>query len=191
MKYRSDTRGFSLVELIIAMGIIAVFSGIVFAGVGYANAGRTKKASNMLNSKLTYIQTETMSKKGITFLYLYKKSDGIFMCSLNTEDTGNEKGITSRTELDAYLSSRDVGSKLCDSKVTITGKGASSLVLDESNMLKIGYSKSTGAFTYSNDGSLAADGTLYNKEFMERVELSGREKFTIKLIRATGKHYIE
>ncbi len=191
MKRRSDTRGFSLVELIIAMGVMAVLSVAIFGGVSYINSGKTKKASNTLNSKLTYIQTETMTKKGNMYLYVYKTPKGIYMLTMNGEIAGGANGFLSRTELDTYLASNDGGVKLCDSKVTIQGKGSSSLTLTETNMLKIGYSKSTGAFTYSNDGSLAADGTLHNKEFLSRLELTGKETFYIRMVKATGKHYIE
>lgn len=191
MKRKSDTRGFSLVELIIVIGIMAVLTGVTFGVFGYINAGKTKKASNKLNSKLTYIQTETMTKKGDTYLYLYKTSDGIYTCTINGLNTGNPSGFLSRSELDTYLAAHNVGDKICDSKVTITGKGSTTLVLSETNMLKVGYSKSTGAFTYSNDGSLADDGTLRNKEFLNRLELKGKQTFYIKLIKATGKHYIE
>ena len=191
MKRKSDIRGFSLIELIIAMGVFAVLSVAIFGGVSYINAGKTKKASNTLNSKLTFIQTETMTKKGNMYLYVYKKDDGIYTCNLGTEVTGDANGFLTRAELDTYLAGHDAGTKICDSKVTITGKGSSSLTLTDSNMLKIGYSKSTGAFTYSNDGSLAADGTLHNKEFLSRLELTGKETFYIKMIKSTGKHYIE
>ncbi len=191
MKKKSDTRGFSLIELIIAMGVFAVLSVAIFGGISYINAGKTKKASNALNGKLTFIQTETMTKKGTVFLYVYKTADGIYMCALNGESTGYPDGFMSRAELDSYVAGHDVATKLCDSRVTITGKGSSSLTLTDTNMLKIGYSKSTGAFTYSNDGSLAADGTLHNKEFLSRLELTGKETFYIKMIKATGKHYIE
>lgn len=191
MKIKKDTRGFSLIELIIVMGIMAIFASAIIGTMGYLNAGRTKKASAKLNSKISYIQTETMTKKGNTYLYLYKKSDGIYMCTLNGQKAGiAADGFASRSELDSYLASQDIGDKLCDSKVTITGKntagGSMSLELSESNMLKIGYSKSTGAFTYCNDGDPGKQSDFYNC-----LELSGKETFKIKLIRATGKHYVD
>ncbi len=186
MEKKLNQRGFTLVEMIITIAIMAIIATVTVGATGYINSGKTKKASNKLNSKLTFIQTETMTKKGDTNLYIYKKSDGIYICTVNA----SSGDFTSRTELDTYLGSHDIESKLCDSKVTLTGEttggaAATPLELNENNMLKIGYSKSTGAFTYSNNGSTSA------AEFYNRIEMSGKQTFHIRMIQATGKHYIE
>ena len=39
MDIRKDQRGFSLVELIITMAIMAVFAGAIIGGLTYLNAG--------------------------------------------------------------------------------------------------------------------------------------------------------
>lgn len=184
MNRLQDQRGFSLVELIIMMGIMAVLSGAIVGTMGYMNSGRTKKASSKLDTKLDYIQTETMTKKGNTYLYIYTKSDGVYTCILNEQDGD----FTSRASLDAYSDLAAWESKLCDSKVKIisskSGSSGSGLSLDSNNMLKIGYSKSTGAFTYSNSGSVTAT------DFYDSIELSGKDTFKIKLVQKTGKHFV-
>lgn len=203
MNVRKDMRGFSLIELIIVMAIMAIFAGVFAGAMGYINTGKTKKASAKLNSRLTYIQTETMTKKGETYLYIYQTSDGVHYCILSSEEDSNgdgspdyPKGFRSRSELDSYLSANDIGSKLCDSTVKLSGKdstggGLAPLTLGTGNMLKIGYSKATGAFTYSNNGQLDTNGEFDDVPFYSAVELSGKQTFTIKLVKTTGKHFVE
>lgn len=188
MKRLQDQRGFSLVELIIVMGIMGIFAGAIAGTMGYLNSGRTKKASNKLDTKLDYIQSETMTKEGNTYLYIYVKSDGVYTCILNEKTSGTAGGFQSRSDLNNYSGLADVEGKLCDSKVEIisskSGSSGSSLTLDTNNMLKIGYSKSTGAFTYSNDGDPV------HTDFYDNIELTGKETFKIKLVQKTGKHFI-
>lgn len=203
MDIRKDQRGFSLVELIITIAIMAVFAGAIIGGLTYLNAGKTKKASAKLNNEISSIQTATMTKKGETYLYLYRTNDGVFSSIVSsTYDADNDgtpdfpDGFMNRADLNTYLTNGGSQTKICDSTVSIKGKvgtgtGADPMSLDTTNMLKIGYSKGTGAFTYCNNGTLDSGKAMIEMPFYSMIEMSGKEKFTIQLVKATGKHFIK
>lgn len=197
MDIRKDTRGFSLIELVITMGIMAVFASAIIGGLSYMNAGRTKKASAKLNNEISGIQTATMTKKGETYLYVYRTSDGVYTSTVNS----GVAEYDTRASLDAgYAAGKFGRTKICDSSVKITGKkdpaggaggGAASIDLSTTNMLKIGYSKGTGAFTYSNEGTVDAGKTKSEMPFYSVIEMSGKETFKIQMVKATGKHFVK
>jgi hypothetical protein len=185
------------------MGIMAVFAGGIFGALGYINRGKTKKAAATINSKLSYIQTQNMTKKGSAYLYLYKTSNGIYTAVLQEQDldgsgeieTSEKLDFADRTALDTYLAAHsDIGSFLCSSRVDVTGDVSGSSLSDpltESNMIKIGYSKGTGAFTCSNRGSVDEAPAVSTDRFFDTITLTGSETFTVKLVKNTGKHYVE
>lgn len=199
MDVRNDRRGFSLIELIIAMGIMSIFAGALIGGLGYINAGKSKKAAAKLDNAISRIQTDTMTKKGETYLYLFQTNEGVFFCTLNSEEDLDSdgspdypNGFTTRAQLTGYVNGGGDAGKLCDSAVTVKGQsGSSSVTLSESNMLKIGYSKGTGAFTYSNEGALDSNGEFTNVPFYNEIKLFGKDMYTIKLVKATGKHFMK
>lgn len=197
MKLKNDRRGFSLVELIITMGIMSIVAVVTVGAAGYLNAGKTKKASAKLNSKLAYIQTETMTKEGCCYLYLYKKPDGVYYYVSNKDAHGNvgTTGLVSAAELDSVSSS---GTKICDSKVDVTLTTAANATVklgdlnaasgSEVDMYKIGYDKATGAF--SKDCATYRGGTKLTADFYNKITLSGKQTFSIKLVEKTGKHHV-
>jgi prepilin-type N-terminal cleavage/methylation domain-containing protein len=203
MDLRKDKRGFSLVELIIVMGIMAVFAGGIFGALGYINQGKTKKAAATLNSELTSIQQSNMTLKGATYLYLYQDGGTIYMVTARASDVNGDGEIdktpntkesanyTSRTALNGYVSDNGGQGKLCSSKVEVIGiDGGDSTTLTDDNMIRIGYSKSTGAFTYCDMGKETKDDDVTSL-FFNTIKLKGTETFTVKLVKNTGKHFVE
>lgn len=194
MKRINDRRGFSLVELIITIAVMSILAGVTVGAVGYINSGKTKKASAKLNSKLTYIQTETMTKKGKSYLYLYKTGDGIFY-AITKQDTSG--GCVKKSELVSLLASQ-AGTELCSSSVNVTGTTAAgdtvklvnlndTAATGEANFLKFGYDKATGAYS-EGCGYAGESGTPSG--FCKEVRLNGKQNFAVQLVEKTGKHYV-
>jgi hypothetical protein len=97
----------------------------------------------------------------------------------------SKTNCTDRTSLDSYVASNGGQTKLCSSKVDVSGSDGSSsgTPLDDNNMIRISYSKGTGAYTYCDMG----DGSV----FYNTIKLEGTETFTVKLVKNTGKHFVE
>ncbi len=65
--------GFSLIELIIAMTILLVLSGMLFLGTNSAKRKETEKHVNSLSNQINLSKTSAMSKSGKWRLSLYLK----------------------------------------------------------------------------------------------------------------------
>lgn len=199
MKKIKDTRGFSLVELIITIAVMGILAGVVMGALGYINSGKTKKASAKLNSRLNYIQTETMTKEGRCYLYLFKTDDGVFSVNTNEDASGTvgNTGLETASEVSAYIAAHPSRTQICDDKVKVTAStpGGNTVELvnltdtaggNQVNVLKIGYSKATGAFSHSCGLTSSQDTEFYNS-----IKLEGKQTFYIKMVEKTGKHYVD
>lgn len=182
---RKNQSGFTLVEMIIVIAIAAILAGIAGASFGAIRAGNAAKSASKFDSKLSTTQTTNMTKEGKTFLYVYQDSNGI-QAVVVTADTANPDGFTTRNQVTSAVAAGNASAtKIGGSKVSVSATGSgSSLTLNTSNMLKIGFDKATGAFTRSNLGA-ASDTTFYDE-----ISFSGSEVFKVKLVKATGKHFV-
>ena len=181
------------------MAIMAIFAGVTVGALGYINAGKTKKASAKLNSRLAYIQTETMTKEGCTYLYLYKKADGIYYVVSNKDKNGNVSidGLADAADLVSVSSG---GQKICDANVDVElsamdgtkaklAELGTASAANEVDFYKIGNDKATGAFSKR---CAVYKGTAEDTSvFYDTIKLSGKQTFTVKMVKITGKHYVD
>ncbi len=86
--------GFSLIELIIAMTILLVLSGMIFLGSDSARRKETEKYAAALGNEILMARTASMSKAGKWRLGLYLKEKEYY-CILESEEkaSGESGGV--------------------------------------------------------------------------------------------------
>lgn len=90
---KRNNRGYSLVELIVVIAIMAVLTGFVVLSVGMISTKKAKQCRDELESKLEYVRTVTMSKNA-TVANIYKNGDNEYVLKMKT----TLNGVDSETE---------------------------------------------------------------------------------------------
>ena len=129
--------GFSLVELIVVVTIIAIMVGGSFAGFSMLARGDSKKAVKNISSQITELRTNTLSAAGTWFAEIYKK-DNSYRIDIKKTTTLAD-GITKSEEL---VSSTAIGSRITISYVD--SEIVSPTTLDDSNKLVITFQQGSG-----------------------------------------------
>lgn len=176
-----NNKGFSLLELIVVIAILAILSGIVITAMMNTGSFKVKKATELLKVSIGETKIEAMSKNMASLTIL--------------RDTSG-----------TYYIQRGEGEKekLVKGNVTISyteeGSGIETPV-ESGHPLQFSFSRSSGAFTPIID-SINADGsyqyrTVNSGGTSEVVYCSsiiincGSRSNRIMLVKDTGKYYVE
>lgn len=171
-RLREDNRGFSLVELIVVMAIVAILVGAtvsLFRQITFAN---TEKAAETISANLEKARVTAMSKSGNNYIYIYKLDDGYYMKSSSVL----------MDALDAAQLDKN-GVKICNNNIKIYRGGASGTLVDGSEVIRIRYTK-TGVF-HAETNVFSGSGTE------GQIVVNGVGDHTISLIKTTGKNYVD
>lgn len=179
-KFIEDHKGFSFVELIVVIAIVAVLTGVsatLFGNLQYAN---TQAAVESVHSMLEKQRITTMSKEGNWYLYIYKLTDGYFMMMSNQMyDTKSE------------VANIESGTKICGTGIRISA-GSSGTALGDNDMIRISYSRNgifsddTKVITASGPADFFDAGTRE-----ARIVFTGRASHNVTLYKDTGKNFID
>lgn len=168
MKRERMREAFSLVELVIVMGILAVMIGAVSLGLNYLRLTDAKSVANGVNSGLTELKSRSMGKKGYTCMHLYSY-DGSYYISY-TNDANK-----SVAEAAYDPATNGTGKKIGPDAVTLSYDGTT---LGSGNEISFLIKRKDGAF----------DGTP-PKEITAKA--SNGSEYTVHIVKMTGKHYME
>ena len=169
-------KGFSMVEMIVVVAIMGVFTALATIGFGYLKSENVRPAVKTVDSNLTKLKLDTMSKENKPYMCIYKVgSDYYMLCTTDSNISPNASN----------------GQKIGNGNVKISVGGVE---LTGSSKIYIAFKKGSGAFTdkitigsvENSTVTTSSDSTIA----MENASGTGT-KYTLHMIRDTGKHYIE
>lgn len=170
-----NQKGFSLIELIIVIAIIAVLAGASVAMFGHISYANTKKAAAEVDSALSKLRLDTMSDAEHEYLYIYPWTDGYYMKLVDA----NESVTTVKDNI--HLNGG--GTRLCGTNVEIYADGRTTPISGE-EFIRVAYKKN-GTFLVETD-TPPKQGTNAST-----IEIRGSGTYKISLDYTTGKHYME
>lgn len=161
---KKDNKGFSLIELILVITIMAIVVGgafITMQSLNYANVSRTAKT---VNASLAKVRIENMSKGDKQYLHIYVIDNNVYMdtCKVDSVTITEDEGKLIGKGMNVFYK-MDNGT---EGELVDAGSGSISVSFDRSS------------------GALSVD--YSSLEFKK----AGR-KVTIKLVKETGKHWYE
>lgn len=177
MRNRND-RGFSLVELIVVIAIMVVFTGVGVIGYGMLNGRQAKECRDELEAKLQSVRVQTMGKRTVVANLSENSGGGYVLTVTSTLGTGSAPATTT-TEY-------KLGGKSCHiyyscDESAVYAEGASGLVAVGTGGLLLEFDRASGAMK-----ELPGGGYVYHIFVVQ-----GSRVYGIRFYPETGKMELE
>lgn len=161
--------GFSLVEFIIAIAIIAIMTVGSISAFGYLNLANASKCTAKIDNGLTSLKSRNMAKTSSTYMHLYYYDDEYFIL------------FNDASSFAPTASNYSEGEKVGNDNLKIFFDGAD-LSTVANNCVSIGVRRKDGAFT----------NTATPTSTIQVVKASDSgTAHEITLVTSTGKHFID
>lgn len=192
---RGDNRGFSLVELVIVVAIMAVMGAFFFLGNALLAGQYTRECASDISAALSKEKNYALTKSATIDCYmeLTYDTDGFYVRYYQPKNaiaTGKDPDSGSYQGDDWVLAEEEkVGKR--NVRVVCTMEDGSTVTIGTGHSVKFIYDRISGAFkrAVTSDGStqgIESDGTM----FCTGIRIDGGRTYDITIYSATGKHVL-
>jgi prepilin-type N-terminal cleavage/methylation domain-containing protein len=186
-KLKKNNRGYSLVELVIVIAVMAVLSGLLVTSVSILAGWDAKECAKDIEGHLNNVKTNALSKLGAELLLSRDADDNYIIeyveYGYEKNSSGNLVMVPSVVTREYFLGKKKV------SIVCILEDGTNITVSQAAN-ISIGFNRSSGALTTfkTSDPSY----TLMLDNHCESIEITrGSITYAINMVPETGKISME
>lgn len=180
MNKKNRNKGFSLIELIVTIAIMAIVTGAAMSVYSFIKTSRLRALSENVNDAISDLRSVTLAKSGDYSLFIFYDSSKKSYIARMTKYEKKADGSVSNKQIKTI----NIGTK---GEIYCMDSAGSKYKLSDGYSLHIKFDKADGSFSSVNFSKL---GHTVNNLTDIYVEYAGKVK-TIKLITLTGKHYIE
>lgn len=175
-----DEKGFSLIELIVVVALMALLMTGVFIGLGAMTGMHAKECANNLDTALDQAKNYALTKSGglDAYMELSKETDGYYVTFYVPD-----KPVVKPGETASYLQieRKKIGRASVD--ISCEFKSAGRIMLNEGSAVRFYYDRVSGAFKETQSGGIS--------DFCEEIIIDKHRKYKITLVPATGKHTLK
>ncbi len=186
-EWKKERDGFSLVELVLVIAIMAILTGGVLISFGLLRSADTQGAAQSINNGLSEVKSKNMAGQKKTYMNLYKYSNNYYIRFTKDGDAGTDSGKL-RT-----IDSGELGKKIANQNISISFQGSE---LESGKIYSFTIKKSDGSF--GNEYYVTPSGGTSTTN-----ALPSPAKFTVKasngkgtvreiwMVSNTGRHYVD
>lgn len=190
-----NKKGFSLVELVITVAIIAVVTGLVTVGIGSLTGMKARSCTDKLLSYMDETKTNALGFDDVK-LKIYQKSDNSYWVDISrySYEYNTATGAFTMNTVADDTTSYSIGDSKVEIKVIMqvpVGDTEVAYNVKTSDVV-ISFDRSAGAFNKAIVYDKGAATIKDNSRYIEKLEITqGSRKYTIKCVKLTGKFYLE
>ncbi len=169
--FRREREGYSLVELIVVIALMALLVGLAALSIGLLTASDSKGLASHINDGLTDLKAMTESNSGPYYMHIYRSADGYYV----KYDTSPSFTVPSDDEDSTKLGSKNLGLEWVDASGNINSVATG-------DHFDVCMQKKDGAYRDTANNDAPAKIQILDE---------GAVEFTVVLAKDTGLHYVE
>ena len=173
---KSNNQGFTLLELLVVIIIISILAGGMMISLHSLDSQNANSSVRRVNALLDEVQVENMSKLNSYYLVLEKIGDN-YQAKVQYDEGGTRKDVlTEQLKLKNGIITYITKDTTAEHTYTVSDSATPV-------NLEISFNKASGAVLPKKPAEV---------EYIKSITISAAGRsYTIRLVTATGKHYIE